>query len=69
MKKKDLVKQGKFRSKVLWAAVAAQVVSILLLTGVVDATQSETINNVIGGTLQILVLLGILNNPNDKANL
>lgn len=59
------MKQSKWKSKVLWLAVGSQVVSILLLFGVFDVGQSELVNQVISGMLQILVLFGVLNNPND----
>lgn len=56
----------RFRSKVLWAAIIAQVISILLLTGVITPTESEMVNTVTASVLQILTLVGILNNPTDK---
>lgn len=58
--------QNRFRSKVLWAAVTAQVLSILVLTGVITPTESDTINTVIGSVLQILTLLGVVNNPTNS---
>lgn len=62
------MEQNRFKSKVFWAAVAAQIFSMLLLLGVVDAGMSETMQNVVGGVLQLLVLFGVLNNPTDKAS-
>jgi uncharacterized membrane protein len=58
------MKQVKWKSPVLWGAVGAQIVSILLLFGVIGGEQGELINNVIAGILQIFVLFGVLNNPN-----
>ncbi len=58
--------QKRFRSKVLWAAVVAQIVSILLMVGVIDVSLGDTINQVAGGVLQLGVLIGVLNNPTDK---
>lgn len=55
--------QNRFKSKVLWAAITAQVLSVLVLTAVITPTESETINTIIGSVLQILTLLGIVNNP------
>lgn len=55
--------QNRLHSPVLWASLAAQVLSILVLLEVIAPTQSETINAVIGSVLQMLVAFGVLNNP------
>lgn len=60
--------QNRLKSPVLWAAIVAQVLSILLLVGVIDVGLSETINQVVASVLQIGVLVGVLNNPTDKAS-
>lgn len=57
--------QNRFKSKYLWAAIAAQVLAILMITGIIDTALSTQIEQVITGLLQILVMLGILNNPTD----
>ena len=61
--------QNRLKSKVLWASVAAQVISILTLIGVIDVGAGETVNQVIGGLLQLLVLFGVLNNPTDATKM
>jgi len=58
--------QKRLKSPVLWAAIVAQVLSILLLVGVIDVGLSDTISQVVAGVLQIGVLVGVLNNPTDK---
>lgn len=60
--------QNRLKSKVVWAAVAAQVVAILLALGVIDTTLGQTINAVVASVLQLLVVGGILNNPTDGEN-
>ncbi len=60
--------QNRFRSKVLWVSVVAQVVTLLVETGKIDAGMGDTINNTIAGVAQIFVVLGILNNPTDAKN-
>lgn len=62
-------KQSRWRSKVLWAAILAQIVSILMMVGVIDVGMGEVINNVGGGVLQLLALFGIINNPTDSAHM
>lgn len=58
--------QKRFKSPVLWAAVVAQIVSILLMVGVINVSLGDVINQVAGGVLQLGVLIGVLNNPTDK---
>jgi uncharacterized membrane protein len=63
-------KQSRWKSKVLWAAIAAQVIAILAFTGVLKliGVSEDWVNTVIGGVLQLLVLLGVINNPTDSEN-
>lgn len=60
--------QNRFKSVVTWTAVAAQILSILVVTGTITPEWSETINAAVGGVLQLLVLFGVLNNPTDKTH-
>lgn len=55
--------QNRLKSKVVWATLAAQILSILVLLEVLTPTQSEVINQVIGSLLQMAVVYGVLNNP------
>jgi uncharacterized membrane protein len=57
--------QNRFKSPVVWAAIVAQVLAILLLTNVIGEALSETITAVTVGVLQILVMVGLLNDPTD----
>jgi uncharacterized membrane protein len=57
------MKQNRFKSKVLWSALAAQIISLGQLTGLwkelgVDA---GTVGNVAALVLQILVTVGVIN--------
>ncbi len=60
------MEQNRWKSPVLWASVVAQILSILVMTGVIDTGLTETVNQVAAGVLQLLVLIGVLNNPTDK---
>lgn len=60
------MEQNRFKSTVVWAAVAAQVLAILVALGVIDTGMSETINGLVVSALQVLVAFGILNNPTNK---
>jgi len=58
----------RWKSPVLWTAIVAQVVSILLMVGAINVGIGDQVNQVAGGVLQLLVLVGVLNNPTDKTN-
>ena len=61
-------KQNRWKSKYLWAALLAQILGILVLTGVIDTGLSTAIEGVIASILQVLVAVGVLNNPTDAQN-
>lgn len=60
--------QNRFKSKVVWAAIAAQVIALLVTVGVIDTGMSAVLETVILSVLELLVAFGILNNPSDKEN-
>ena len=53
----------RLKSWAVWTALASQVLAILVLLEIINPTQSETINSVIVAVLQLLVIMGVLNNP------
>lgn len=55
--------QNRWKSPVLWTAVVAQVVSILIMTNVIDLALGDQVNQVAVAILQLLTLIGVLNNP------
>ncbi len=62
--------QNRFRSPVLWAAIAAQIIALAQLTGLFEkiGLDAGTVGDVVAGVLQLLVLVGILNNATDAKN-
>ena len=60
------MEQSRWKSPVLWTAIGAQIVALLLLTGVLGSDKADLVNQVFGYALQIAVAIGILNNPVDK---
>lgn len=56
----------RFLSPVTLLAVAAQVLSILVVLGVIDPTESEAVNTLIVSLCELLVTFGVLNNPTDE---
>ena len=58
--------QNRFKSPVVWGAVVAQVLAILLLVGVIGEEMSDTITAVVVAILEIAVMVGLLNDPADK---
>ncbi|MDD3212298.1 MAG: hypothetical protein PHY64_01420 [Eubacteriales bacterium] len=58
--------QNRLKSPVVWTSVAAQALSLLVLLGVFDTGVSDAVNSLVAGLLQLLVVLGVLNNPTDS---
>ncbi len=59
------MEQKRIQSPVVWASLAAQALSVLVMLGVLDTGISDAVNDLVAGLLQLLVVLGVLNNPTD----
>lgn len=57
---------NRLMSPVTIAAVAAQILSILVMLGVIDTGASDALNAVVVAVLELLTVFGVLNNPTDK---
>jgi len=57
------MEQNRFKSPVVWAAVVAQILTILIVLDVITVAQQETINQVVAAVLQLLIAFGVINNP------
>jgi len=55
--------QNRFKSPVVWAAVVAQILTVLIVLDVITVAQQETINQVVAAVLQLLIAFGVINNP------
>jgi uncharacterized membrane protein len=64
----NIMTQNRYRSPVLWAAVAAQIISVIGLVGGWDAigVSDSVVKGVVTAVLEILTLVGILNDPTNK---
>lgn len=58
--------QNRMMSKVVWLAIIAQLVGLLITLGVIDTGLGEAVNAAAGSICELLVLFGVLNNPTDK---
>ena len=58
--------QNRYLSKVTLIAVAAQVVSLLVILGVIDTGAGDAINAVVVALCEALTVFGVLNNPTDR---
>ena len=58
--------QKRWRSAPLWIALAAQLIGLLVVVGVIDAGQSEILNGLIIALCEALTAFGVLNNPTSK---
>jgi phi LC3 family holin len=61
--KGDNMDQNRFKSPVVWAAVVAQILTVLIVLDVINVAQQETINQVVAAVLQLLIAFGVINNP------
>ena len=57
--------QSRFKSKVFWAALIAQIISIIGYLGLFEkwGIMVDQVETIVSTILQLLVLFGILNNP------
>lgn len=62
--------QSRWKSYVLWASIVAQIVVIADVVGLWAAIGIEktVFTTVVSAILQMLVIVGIVNNPTDKTN-
>ena len=58
--------KNRLLSPVTLSAIAAQVLSILVLAGVIDTGMSDAIEAVVVTVLELLTTFGVLNNPTSK---
>lgn len=60
---KTIITQPKWKSKIFWAAIAAQIISLGQISGLFAkwGIDAGYVGNVIAGALQLLVLFGIFN--------
>lgn len=62
--------QSRFKSKVFWITLTAQIISISAFLGLWEklGIMPGQIETIVASILQMLVLFGVLNNPTDKDN-
>jgi uncharacterized membrane protein len=60
--------QSRWKSAILWSAIVAQLIALLQLTGAFKAMGLDAgyIGNVCATVLQLLVIIGVINNPSDS---
>lgn len=63
------MEQNRLKSPVVWAAIVAQILTILIVLDVINVDQQETINQVVAAVLQLLIAFGVINNPTTKDTL
>ena len=62
------MEQSRLLSPVVWGAIAAQVLAILVTLGVISTGLSDAIDGLVASLLQLLVAFGVLNNPTSKTS-
>ena len=58
----------RLKSWVFWSSVAAQILSILVMTGTISTEISQVVDGVVVAVLQLFVVFGVLNNPTDSTS-
>jgi uncharacterized membrane protein len=63
-----MIKQSRWSSKLLWAAIIAQVIAIGQLTGIFEriGIDAGLVGDVSAAILQLLVIIGVVNDPTNK---
>jgi uncharacterized membrane protein len=60
------MEQNRFRSPVVWSSIAALIVGLLMQVGLIGDAENKQIMEIVGTVLELLCVVGILNNPVDK---
>ena len=60
--------QSRWKSKVLWLGIVSIVLSVLLRFGNITLADSEFITQMVNTLLDILGIVGVVNNPTDGTN-
>lgn len=55
--------QNRLKSPVFWSSLATQILSILVLTGVIGAEWNTAISGIVTAVLEAFTIFGLLNNP------
>jgi uncharacterized membrane protein len=63
------MEQNRFKSPVVWASLASQIIAILIILGVIDTGLGDTIDGVVAAVLELLTSFGVLNNPTSKTTM
>ena len=65
------MEQSRWKSKILWMAVIVQVIAFAGMFGVYDliGITAEWVQGVLTGALELLVLFGVINSPDNKGRL
>lgn len=58
--------QSRLKSPIFWGSLVAQILSMLVITGVIDAGQSDSITGIVTALLEAFTVFGLLNNPTNK---
>ena len=64
------ITQSRWKSPILWAAIAAQVFVLAKVVGLWERIGIDEggASDAVAGIIQLLVIVGILNNPTDVKN-
>jgi len=60
------MRQNRLKSPIFWSSLISQILSILVLTGIIGSEWSTAISGIVAAVLEAFTVFGLLNNPTDK---
>lgn len=64
-----MFKQIRWKSKVMWAAIAAQLLALGVTTGIIDVGMSNAVQTFVTALLEVLAIFGVVNDPTNPDGL
>lgn len=55
--------RNRLKSPIVWMSIASQILSVMVLLGVIGQEWSNAITGIVSALLEALTIFGVLNNP------
>ena len=59
--------RNRLKSPVVWMSIASQILSVMVLLGVIGQEWSSAITGIVSALLEALTIFGVLNNPTEAS--
>ena len=57
--------RNRLKSPIVWMSIASQILSVMVLLGVIGQDWSNAITGIVSALLEALTVFGVLNNPTE----